>query len=59
MYRLHPSWVAVRDLVASGRIGDLVAVQSWFSYYNDDPTQHPQHPAMPAAAPCTTSAATA
>ena len=21
MYRLHPSWVAVRDLVASGRIG--------------------------------------
>lgn len=36
MYRLHPSWVAVRDLVASGRIGRLVAVQSWFSYYNDD-----------------------
>jgi predicted dehydrogenase len=38
MYRLHPSWVAVRDLVASGRIGDLTAVQSWFSYYNDDQT---------------------
>jgi predicted dehydrogenase len=38
MYRLHPSWVAVRDLVASGRIGRLVAIQSWFSYYNDDPT---------------------
>jgi predicted dehydrogenase len=38
MYRLHPSWVAVRELVASGRIGRLVAVQSWFSYYNDDPT---------------------
>jgi predicted dehydrogenase len=37
MYRLHPSWVAVRDLVASGRIGRLVAVQSWFSYFNDDP----------------------
>jgi predicted dehydrogenase len=37
MYRLHPSWVAVRDLVASGRIGQLVAVHSWFSYYNDDP----------------------
>ncbi|MDO8484189.1 MAG: Gfo/Idh/MocA family oxidoreductase [Candidatus Limnocylindrales bacterium] len=36
MYRLHPSWVAVRDLVESGRIGRLVAVQSWFSYYNDD-----------------------
>lgn len=37
MYRLHPSWVAVRELVASGRIGRLVAIQSWFSYYNDDP----------------------
>ncbi len=36
MYRLHPSWVAVRELVASGRIGRLMAVQSWFSYYNDD-----------------------
>ncbi|MEO7664554.1 MAG: Gfo/Idh/MocA family oxidoreductase, partial [Candidatus Limnocylindrales bacterium] len=38
MYRLHPSWVAVVDLVRSGRIGRLVAVQSWFSYFNDDPT---------------------
>jgi predicted dehydrogenase len=37
MYRLHPSWVAVRELVASGRIGKLRAVQSWFSFYNDDP----------------------
>jgi len=38
MYRLHPSWVAVREIVASGRIGRLIAIQSWFSYYNDDPT---------------------
>jgi predicted dehydrogenase len=37
MYRLHPSWIAVRDLVASGRIGSLRAVDSWFSYFNDDP----------------------
>jgi predicted dehydrogenase len=37
MYRLHPSWVAVRDLLASGRIGRLTAVQTWFSFYNDDP----------------------
>ena len=37
MYRHHPSWVAVRELVASGRIGRLQAVQSWFSYFNDDP----------------------
>lgn len=38
MYRLHPSWIAVRELVATGRIGRLTAVSSWFSYYNDDPT---------------------
>jgi predicted dehydrogenase len=37
MYRQHPSWLAVRDLVRSGRIGRLRAVDSWFSYYNDDP----------------------
>ena len=37
MYRLHPSWVAVRELVAAGRIGRLTAVHSWFSYHNDDP----------------------
>ncbi len=37
MYRHHPSWVAARELVASGRIGRLATVQSWFSYYNDDP----------------------
>ncbi len=36
MYRHHPSWVAVRDLVATGRIGRVSAIQSWFSYYNDD-----------------------
>ena len=37
MYRLHPTWEAVIDMVRSGRIGDLVSVQSWFSYFNDDP----------------------
>jgi predicted dehydrogenase len=37
MYRLHPTWEAVREIVASGRIGELRAVQSWFSYFNDDP----------------------
>jgi predicted dehydrogenase len=37
MYRLHPTWEAVRSSVASGRIGELRAVQTWFSYFNDDP----------------------
>jgi predicted dehydrogenase len=38
MYRLHPSWQAVGEIVGTGRIGRVVAVQSWFSYFNDDPT---------------------
>ena len=37
MYRQHPSWLAVRELVAAGRIGRLRAVDSWFSFFNDDP----------------------
>jgi predicted dehydrogenase len=37
MYRLHPTWRKVRELVAAGTIGDLRAVQVWFSYFNDDP----------------------
>jgi predicted dehydrogenase len=38
MYRHHPSWIAVRELIAAGRIGELRAVASWFSYFNDDAT---------------------
>jgi predicted dehydrogenase len=38
MYRLHPSWLKVHELVRSGRIGPLTSVQSWFSYHNDDAT---------------------
>jgi len=38
MYRHHPTWLEAVRLVRSGVIGDLVAVQSWFSYFNDDPT---------------------
>jgi len=37
MYRLHPQWAMVRRLVADGRIGELKAVNSWFSYNNTDP----------------------
>jgi len=38
MYLHHPSWVEAIRLVRSGAIGELQAVQSWFSYSNDDPT---------------------
>lgn len=37
MVRYHPQWIAVRDLVRSGRIGQPVGVQAWFSYRNLDP----------------------
>ena len=37
MVRTHPQWVAARRLVREGRIGELSAVQSSFSYFNDDP----------------------
>jgi predicted dehydrogenase len=38
MYRHHPSWSLAREVIASGRIGEVRAVDSWFSYYNDDPS---------------------
>ena len=37
MYRHHPTWVDAVDLVRNGSIGELQGVQSWFSYFNDDP----------------------
>lgn len=37
MYRLHPMWVEVRRLVAEGAIGEVLAIQSVFSYHNVDP----------------------
>jgi predicted dehydrogenase len=37
MYRLHPLWIEVRRLIAEGAIGELRAVQSFFSYHNVDP----------------------
>lgn len=38
MYRLHPQWQKTKELLADGAIGELVTVQSFFSYFNDDPT---------------------
>jgi predicted dehydrogenase len=37
MYRLHPQWVRARELVESGRIGELRAIEASFAYYNVDP----------------------
>ncbi len=37
MVRCHPQWQRARDMVTQGRIGDLRAVQAFFSYMNRDP----------------------
>jgi predicted dehydrogenase len=37
MVRTHPQWLRARELLRSGKIGDLRAVTSFFSYHNTDP----------------------
>jgi predicted dehydrogenase len=37
MVRHHPQWQRARELVREGRIGELRAVQVFFTYFNDDP----------------------
>ena len=37
MYRFHPQWRRVRELVAIGEIGAVRAVHALFSYSNTDP----------------------
>ena len=38
MYRHHPQWKKVREVVGEKVIGEIVAVHSLYSYYNDDAT---------------------
>lgn len=37
MYRFHPQWIKAKQLVDEGAIGKVVTIQSFFSFYNDDP----------------------
>ena len=37
MVRTHPQWLRAREIVRSGRIGELRAVLAAFSYFNRDP----------------------
>ncbi len=37
MYRFHPQWVRVRQLVAIGEVGTPTAIQGHFFYNNQDP----------------------
>jgi predicted dehydrogenase len=37
MYRFHPVWIRAKELARDGSIGQLRTIQSFFSYFNDDP----------------------
>ncbi len=38
MYRFHPQWRRTKELVRSGALGELRAIDSIFSYFNVDPS---------------------
>jgi predicted dehydrogenase len=38
MVRYHPQWRRAREIVASGQLGDVRAIQTLFSYFNVDPS---------------------
>lgn len=44
MYRHHPQWLKARKLVNEGHIGKLKTIQTFFSYYNTDPTNIRHNP---------------
>jgi len=37
MYRHHPQWVRAKEIVQEGGVGELRTIQTFFSYFNDDP----------------------
>jgi predicted dehydrogenase len=37
MYRFHPQWKKVRELVQAGEIGEVATINSFFSYHNIAP----------------------
>ncbi len=37
MVRTHPLWLRAREIVHSGALGELRAISSTFSYFNEDP----------------------
>jgi predicted dehydrogenase len=37
MYRFHPQWIKVKELVENGAIGEIKTIHSHFSFFNTDP----------------------
>lgn len=46
MVRTHPQWLTALSLVREGRIGELRSMLAHFSYYNDDPANIRNVPAL-------------
>lgn len=46
MYRFHPQWTVAKNLINNKEIGSIQSVQSFFSYYNDDPENIRNRPNM-------------
>jgi predicted dehydrogenase len=46
MVRAHPQWLAVREAVRGGRLGELRAIQGVFSYFNRDPANVRNQPGI-------------
>lgn len=36
MYKFHPQWIKVKELIKNGEIGAVKSINSLFSYYNTD-----------------------
>ncbi len=47
MYRMHPQWVMAKKMVQEGKIGELRAIQMFFSYMNLDPDNIRNRPDLP------------
>ncbi len=37
MYKFHPQWKRVKELIKIGEIGKITAIHSFFGYFNNDP----------------------
>ena len=37
LYRFHPQWIRAKELLDSGEIGDIMTIQTLFSFNNNDP----------------------
>jgi predicted dehydrogenase len=46
MVRFHPQWLRAREIVRSGALGELRSIQSFFSYFNRQPNNIRNNPAI-------------